>query len=543
MLRDYQQKLKSDVYAQWDSGKKNVLAVLPTGGGKTKTFSDIIHDHSGVATCAIAHRQELVSQISIALAREGVRHRIVGPKNVVKLINNLHMEEFGHSFYDPSSRCAVAGVDTLIRRKKELGSWSRSVGLWVQDEAHHVLQSNKWGEACDMFPNAKGLGVTATPLRADGKGLGAHSDGVFHSLVEGPSMRELIMRGYLTDYRIFAPPSDLDLSDVKISASTGDYTLPGVAEAVKKSHVIGDVVEHYIKIAMGMLGITFAPNVAIAQEIADNFNARGIPAAVVSADTEASERNAILKKFRKRELLQLINVDLFGEGFDVPSVEVVSMARPTQSYGLYVQQFGRALRILEGKKFAIIIDHVGNVMRHGLPDAMREWSLDAREKRGKSNGPSDAIPVRACHSCTMVYERIHAECPYCGHKPIMTIRSGPEFVDGSLSELDPEVLAHMRGEIEKINMSVEDYRLDLMRRRVPEIGQMAQVKRHVEKQQAQNVLRDTIALWAGYQRHFGRPDEESYRRFYFRYGIDVMSAQALGTKEAIKLNDMIRSDL
>ena len=206
-LRPYQAKAKQYIYDAWDQGFVNVLAVLPTGAGKTVLFSDIIHDHRG-ASCAIAHRQELVSQISLALARDKVRHRIIGPKSVVKLCVNLHMLELGASYYDPSSTCAVAGVDTLVRRGDELNGWLESVTLCVQDEAHHVLESNKWGTAFKMFPNAKGLGVTATPLRADGKGLGRHVDGLFDTMVEGPGMRDLIEMGFLTEYRVFAPPSD-----------------------------------------------------------------------------------------------------------------------------------------------------------------------------------------------------------------------------------------------------------------------------------------------------------------------------------------------
>jgi len=540
-LRPYQQDVKDAIYRSWNGGNRNALAVLPTGAGKTVLFSDIIKEHNAPA-CAIAHRQELVSQVSLALAAEGVRHRIIGPKNVVKLVVNLHMLTQGKSLYDPSAPAGVAGVDTLVRRGDSLKHWCNSVTLWVQDEAHHVLAGNKWGTAADMFPNAKGLGVTATPLRADGNGLGRHADGLFDDMVVGPSMRELINMGYLTDYRVFAPPSDLDLGAVKISKTTGDYSRDGMVKAVRKSHVIGDVVEHYKRIAMGKLGITFAPDVKTATEISEQFNANGVPAAVVSAKTPDAERIAILRRFKNRELLQLVNVDLFGEGFDLPAIEVVSMARPTQSYGLYVQMFGRALRLLDGKEYAIIIDHVGNVVRHGLPDAVREWTLDRRERRSKQTS-DDVIPVKACPNCTAVYERVHAECPFCGFKPMPIARNGPEYVDGDLTELDAETLAKMRGEIAKVDKDPEIYRAELAAKGAPHVGQLSHVKRHKECQEAQAILRDTIALWAGYQRAAGRPDAESYRRFYFKYRLDVMTAQALGTKEALELNSKIMEEL
>ena len=540
-LRPYQAKAKEDIYDAWDQGFVNALAVLPTGAGKTVLFSEIIKEHRG-ASCAIAHRQELVSQISLALARDKVRHRIIGPKSVVKLCVNLHMLELGASYYDPSSTCAVAGVDTLVRRGDELNGWLESVTLCVQDEAHHVLESNKWGTAFKMFPNAKGLGVTATPLRADGKGLGRHVDGLFDTMVEGPGMRDLIEMGFLTEYRVFAPTSDFVRPGAEAIGTTGDFSHVKLKAAVKKSHIVGDVVTHYQRIAPGKLGVTFTDSVETATEIAAQFNAAGVPAAVVSAKTPDAERIAILRRFKNRELLQLVNVDLFGEGFDLPAIEVVSMARATESYALYVQQFGRALRLLDGKLFALIIDHVGNVERHGLPDARREWTLDRREKRGKSKA-SDAIPVRACPACTAVYERIYNACPFCGHIMTPAARGGPEQVDGDLIELDPAALAAMRGEIEKVGMHPEAYRHELAKKYTPLVGQLAGVKRHVATQEAQEALRVSIAWWAGYQRAQGRSDSESYRRFYFKFGTDVLSAQTLKASDAIELAGRVNEHL
>ncbi len=563
-LRPYQAEAKAAVYNSWAEGNSNVLAVLPTGAGKTVLFSDIIKEHQA-PSCAIAHRQELVGQISLALARDKVRHRIVGPKSVVRLIVNLHMAEVGASYYDPNAQCGVAGVDTLVRRGPELANWLNSVTLWVGDEDHHRLKDNKWGKSSEMFPNAKGLGVTATPVRADGKGLGREYDGLMDDMVVGPSMRDLINMGYLTDYRIFAPPSDIDLSGVSLSKATGDYNRDKMVKAVRKSHVVGDVVDHYLRIAKGKLGITFATDVQTATDIAAQFNASGVPAEVVSAKTPDADRIAILRRFKRRELLQLVNVDLFGEGFDLPAIEVVSMARPTQSYGLYVQIFGRGLRLMleariskqwhamtdeqrlahiaaSTKPHAIIIDHVGNVVRHGLPDAPREWTLARREKRSSST-PDDAIPVKACPQCTGVYERVYAECPFCGFKPLPMARSGPEMVDGDLMELSPEALAEMRGEVDRVDMDPDAHRAECALKRMPQIGQMASVKRHVERQEAQEALRHSIAWWGGYQRAQDRPDSESYRRFYFKFGTDVLSAQSLGTKDALALAERVNTHL
>lgn len=484
------------------------------------------------AVCAMAHRSELIGQMSLALAREGVRHRIIGPDTLQRSCSTAHMDEFGRSFVDPGSRIVAASVDTLVRLDPAT-PWLQQIGLWIQDEAHHVLADNKWGKACALFPNAYGLGVTATPVRADGKGLGRHADGLMDVMIQGPTMRELIKRGYLTEYRIFAPPSDLDLSGVAVSAG-GDYSPVPLRAAVHKSHITGDVVAHYLRIAPGKLGVTFAVDIEAATEIAAAYRAAGVPAEVVTSKTPDALRAQILRRFKAREILQLVNVDLFGEGFDLPAIEVVSMARPTQSYALFCQQFGRACRLMAGKVHALIIDHVGNVLRHGLPDAPREWSLDRRERRSRS-APSDVIPVRTClePTCVSVYERVLASCPFCGHTPVPAGRGAPEQVDGDLCELDPAVLAALRGEVARVDADPR-YPVGAAPEVVGSIN-----KRHIERQASQRDLRASVALWAGWQKSLGRDDAEGHRRFWFMYGTDVLSAQALGASDAEALKGRI----
>lgn len=535
-LRDYQIDIDRETVEAWNTCR-NICGVMPTGAGKTVWMGNVINRETA-PVCAIAHRQELVGQISLALGKYGLCHNIIAPMSVVKQIMQLHHMEFNRSFIDPSSRVAVAGVDTLKSRRKDLSRWAQSVGLWVIDECHHVLRGNKWGMVVEMFPNARGLGVTATPIRADGKGLGQHADGVFDCLIEGPTMRELIDRGYLTDYRIFAPPSTLDLSTVDISKSTGDYSKNKLRTAVQKSSIMGDVVEHYLRIASGKLGITFATDVVTATDIAARFNNAGVVSEVVSAKTPTMQRVNILRRFRERSVQQLVNVDLFGEGFDLPALEVVSMARPTQSYALYSQQFGRALRIMEGKEHALIIDHVGNVTRHGLPDAPRNWSLDRRAKRSKG-GASDVIPVKVCVECTAVYEAIHPVCPYCQTAPQPADRSKPEFVDGDLTELDPSVLAQMRGEIDRIDAPAESVGKRLEAAGAPPAAVGGAIKNHRERQEAQQGLRGCIRWWARNHTDIKR----SYREFYFKFGIDVGTAQTLGKREALELAERIMKEL
>lgn len=551
-LRPYQQDIRDDIESRW-LGVANVLAVLPTGAGKTVLFSSILADEPG-ASCAIAHRQELVSQISLALARNGVRHRIIGQDPVIRMIVRLHMEEVGANYVVPNAKCAVASVNTLTGKKfsESLKPWLPTVKLWVQDEAHHVLRDNQWGRAAAMFPNARGLGVTATPLRADGNGLGRHADGLFDTMVIGPSMRDLITMGFLTEYRIFAPPSTFQRDQVAVSQTTGDFNLDQMRKAVASSslvvhdekQIVGDIVQHYQRIAPGKLGVTFVPDIATAETVAEQFNAAGVPAEIITGKTPDDERYKMMRRFKNRQTLQLVSIDVLGEGVDVPAIEVVSMGRPTESYGLYVQQFGRALRLLDGKDRAIIIDHVGNVMRHGLPDAPREWSLDRRERR--SSGKSDAQTIRACLNpeCGAVYERFRDACPYCGTPvPPPAERSRPEFVDGDLFELDPAMLEQMRGAVARVDMTPEAYREQLGRQGVPQIGIMANVKRHIERQETIGTLREAMAVWAGYERAAGLSDREIFRKFYIEHGHDWMTAQTLKRDEALGLAERVMGSI
>jgi hypothetical protein len=214
------------------------------------------------------------------------------------------------------------------------------------------------------------------------------------------------------------------------------------------------------------------------------------------------------------------------------------------AWDTYTDKQRREFIAQSSKPHAIIIDHVGNTTnpRFGLPDARRNWTLDRRDKRAREK-PTDVIPVRTCIECIAVYERIYNACPFCGYKPIPASRSGPEFVDGDLTELDPATLAAMRGEVERVDMSPAIYQAELAAKYMPNIGIRANVNRHVGRQQVQEALRASIAWWGGYQREKKRSDSESYRRFYFAFGIDVLKAKALNTKEALELASRVNTHL
>lgn len=537
--RPHQTPFKEGIYSAWDKGHKNILGVLPTGAGKTFVFVLIMSRHKGPCV-AIAHRQELVYQISIALARFGVRHQVIGPKSVIQFTVRKHMEEYGKSFIHPNAQVYVAGVDTIRGRSKSLKKWGESITLWVQDEAHHVLQRNKWGKVLDILPNAKGLGVTATPTRADGYGLGRHAEGVFDTMVVGAGMREIINLGYLSDYRIICAKSDLGRENLEIG-STGDYKHNQLRAAARDSHIVGDIVDAYMEYARGKLGVTFIPDAETGAEVADKFNRAGIRAELITYKTPDGTRDAMLKAYARREILQLVNIDLFGEGFDCPAMQVASFGRPTMSYPLYVQQFGRPLRIDGSGDDAIIIDHVGNVMAHGLPDRPQRWTLDGRTKNDSLM--NDVVPLRECDECSNAYERIFRACPVCGAEYVPAERKKPEHVDGDLTELSPEALDRLRSDMANADMTPGQYLSEIVHRGVPKIGQKRLVRKHVEAQEARAALRESIAWWAGYQRRNGRSDSESYKRFFWKFGIDAMSAQSLKARESIELANRINTYL
>lgn len=541
-LRDYQYELKHDVFGAWRRGAVDVCAVSPTGSGKTRTSGSIVHEftNAGIPVVISAHRQELVGQLSLAMAAEGIYHNIIASRSTVRFISNRHMEKLGRSFYHPTAIATVSSVDTLIRR--QLGPWADSVGLYLTDEAHHLLAGNKWGKARAMFPNALGLGVTATPDRADGRGLGRHSDGVFDVLVRGPEMRDLIRQGFLTDYRIFCPPTDLDLATVAITQG-GDYNKEQLGAASRKSHIVGDVVEHYCKIAFGKKGVTFAIDVEDAHRIADAFNAAGVPAVALSSDNTDTERAEALDRFERGELWQLVNVDLFGEGFDLPAIEVVSFARPTQSYSLYVQQFGRALRLFLDKTHAIIIDHVGNVQRfislgRGLPDTPQHWSMDRREKaaRGAAKAkPKDILDLSTCKNCFQQYVSSLHSCNWCGEPNPKITAAGPERIDGDLAEMPADLLARLRGERERIDESPESVKQRMLAAGAPQVVALSAAKAVRVRAESQSTLRTRIALWGAQMEAAGLSVGESQIEFKREFGIDVLSAQVLGTREATEL--------
>ena len=542
--RDYQQDQDDKICSAWQGGAKNVLAVGPTGSGKTVVMSGVTKSwHKGNVIC-IAHRKELVGQIALALAANGVHHQVFGPPDMIKYCMNRQRVKLGTHFHSTSAKTIVASVDTLISpsRKAAVEAFRHQIGLWIIDEGHHVLEENKWGKATGLFPNAHGLGFTATPCRADGKGLGRHTDGMYDDLVEGPTMRELINRGFLSEYRIFAPLTYMPLSSEDVTAS-GDYSSQKLKAASKKSLIVGDVVKSYEAHCLGQPTVVFATDLETAGDMRGAYCAAGHKAEVVSSETSNQQRAEILDRFERGDVTVLVNVDLLGEGFDCPGIVCVIMARPTESYGLYCQQFGRALRILDGKQFAVIIDHVGNVVRHGLPDAAKIWTLDAKERSPKSVDLEDDVPLRYCAECTQPYPRTKIGCPYCGHEPVPDARGGPEFVDGDVFEISAEVLEQLRGAIAKVDMPAAEVARRLKASGAKDVVVNSAFKRVQARIDMQAALRASMGWWAAGENLKGADDREAMRIFFHRFGIDVLSARALGRPEALELANRINRDI
>lgn len=544
ILRPYQINLKADIYEAWSSGHKNVLAQLPTGMGKTKEFCDITIDMAiksadKMPTAIMVHRKELLQQISLTLAEEGIVHNIIAPRNVILGIVASHRRLLKKQFYDYNAIVTVLSVDTLNARSKRHEAWAKKIRLWITDEATHLLKNNKWGKAVENFPNAIGLGVTATPRRLDKRGLGRHADGVFDVMVEGPSSRWGIENKFLCRYKIAIPPSDYK-NFLRRASAGSDYSKESMIDAARQSTITGDVVEAYKRFANGKQAILFAPAINVGYEMETKFKIAGITAKLLTGETPDKERLDSMLDFKNKKIKVLLNVDLFDEGLDVPGIECVSMARPTMSLSKYLQMVGRGLRPAPGKEHLILIDHVGNVTEHGLPDSRRHWTLDRIVKRrDKTNF------IRICSNieCNSPYDRALTACPWCATEAVSAGGGGgggripPIQVDGDLELIDPETLHELMA-----NAVLEDP--GLVAKRVGHVAGPAAAKKALKAQQeridTQKDLVDLIAKWAGVQKHMGYGDRWIHKYFYLHFertiteALSEPRAQMLATMDELK---------
>jgi superfamily II DNA or RNA helicase len=557
-LYPHQKVACGDIDNLFSAGHKNVLSVLPTGAGKTLVKAEYARrcQEQDMRTHLLAHRDVLLSQISDALCMMGVYHNFICSAKTQRDITNANLKQHGNAFYDERSKISVVSAVTLRARLKSkqehvaeqyVGICSR-VQFWLMDESHHLTVGSSWGICVEAYGDALGLGVTATPIRGDRKGLGDYADGYFTAMSVTTNMWELIKAGKLSPYKIFQPNEHIDLSGVTVTAG-GDYNNKQLAQKVNKRKITGSAVSHYQRVLSGKRVITFGVDIEHCAAIAKQFNEAGVPSKAVSSKTPLAERNQALVDLESGLLLNLVNCDLFGEGFDCCAVEGAIMLRPTQSYSLYKQQFGRMLRKAEGKTHGILLDHVGNTLhmmtKFGLdyPHDDPEWTLDRGSKGKKSDDGEKLAETVTCTECGLFYiAKDNDCCPECGH--IVTEEESKakareiQEVSGELVELSVDAITELMAERSKVDLSPEQFGQRVQN--MPNVARYGAMNRHAKRQHAQTVLRDRIQRWCGHTaRENGWDKEMVQREFNVQFGMNVMKAVVLSEREANELTERI----
>lgn len=395
LLRDYQTALINETRAAFAAGSKHPLVVLGCGGGKTACFAFMAEtaQSRGWTVWFLVHRRELLEQTTETFDRFGIVRKSIFIGMVATVAN--HPERYPKP------------------------------DLIVFDEAHFSSAAT-WQKIINLYPDALIIGLTATPCRLDGKPLGATYD----KLIIGRSASQLIQDGYLSPYRYFAP-SVTDLSALKRKGA--DFDAESAAELLGTRAVFGDVIKHWRELANGLQTICYCATIKHSEKMAEEFRKQGINAVHFDGNTPDKERKEIVTRFRKGEIKILCNVDLISVGFDCPDCECCILLRPTMSTALFIQQSCRALRPKQGKT-AIILDHVNNYQRHGLPDDEREWSLSEPVKTKSQFNADGTLQIRQCPKCYFTYKAAPA-CPNCGYKTELTEREIKNIREIKLAEI------------------------------------------------------------------------------------------------------------
>jgi len=402
-LRPYQEELVSRVRKAYLNGRISPCIVLPCGGGKSCIVAEIAKRTTDKKNRVLflVHRKELCQQIENTFRKWGV----------------------------DMLRCTVMMVQTAARRLNKIPPPS----LIITDENHHSTAST-YKKVYEAFPDAKRVGVTATPVRLDGSGLGDVND----ELIVGVSAKWLIENNCLSPYDYYAP-SLVDLTGIKIKK--GDYDIASVENLMLRKAVFGDVIKYYRQLADGRQAVCYCTSVRHSMETAMQFNMAGIEAAHIDGSTPKAERERIIEEFRRGAIDILCNVDLISEGFDVPDCECAILLRPTQSLTLYIQQSMRCMRYRKGKR-AVIIDHVGNYARFGMPDADRTWTLEGRKKQKREDNQQPDMKIKECPECFAVFppDDNSDVCPYCGYVFPKKEREQIEQEEAELKKIEGFVL-------------------------------------------------------------------------------------------------------
>ena len=409
-LRQYQHDLIEQT-RQALRRHSSVMLQSPTGSGKTALTVTMMGNaaEAGKRAMFCVHQNELLQQTSRALWEQNLQHGQVASG---RKVSRMPVQ--------------VASVQTLVRRMDKYPE----PDLIVIDEAHRAAAST-YRRILEHWPNAKVVGLTATPERTDGKGL---SD-LFSDIVEGPTVRQLIDAGFLCDYELFAPKLEFDLSGIKNQA--GDYKRDELAAEMDKPTITGDAVSHYLAHCKGKRCVTMCVTIEHAEHVAAQYNHQGVPAEAIEGSLSNDQREAMLKRFERAETQVICGVNLMVEGLDIPAIEVIQWLRPTQSLIVYMQGNGRGLRPHKGKDKLTILDHVGNANRHGLPCDDREWSLEGRKKRKRKakEEEEEDVQIQQCKSCYAVFRPGPSQCPACG-VAIEKKQRQIEQVDGELNKVD-----------------------------------------------------------------------------------------------------------
>lgn len=393
-LHKYQNQLVDQARIELSKGNHSVLLVSPAGSGKSVVIAEIarLATEKNGHVMFMVHRQELINQIKQSFI-----------ENEVDL-----------------NRCTIMTVGKIANRLDKLVKPT----LIITDETHHSLAAT-YRKIYDYYADVPRLGFTASPWRMSGKGFNE----VYSAMVEGPDVKWLIDNNFLAPYTYYSV--NLINESVLKKSSTGDYTKDSVDQAVSRT-IFGDVIKTYQDKANGKQAIVYCHSVEFSKEVAASFSEKGIKAEHADAKTPKKERDRIMTEFKNGQIKVLCNVDLISEGFNVPDCEVVIMLRPTESLVLHIQQSMRSMRYKPDKQ-AIIIDHVANYLKHGLPDTPRQWTLEDREKK-KSGSKSDAIPIKQCPECFAIVPSDHKFCYECDYEflpeeSIMQVDETAEIVE------------------------------------------------------------------------------------------------------------------
>lgn len=383
-LRIYQRRALDLIRVEFRAGKRRVVLVSPVGSGKTSIAAEMMRIVVGRGRKAvfICHRRELVQQAYARFTSEGVRC------GVIQAGYNEHRDR-------PLQICSI---QTMNRRERPPGS------LVVFDEAHHCM-AESWKKALEAYGGAHVVGLTASPVRLDGKGLGD----LFQSLVVAATPAELMTSGYLCQYVGFRYVSP---SLVGIKTVAGDYDKRGLELACDDSKILGSIVSEWLTHASNMKTIVFAVSIAHGRKLADEFRAHGAMAESIDHTLGGTERDEIMDRVRSGETKIIINTGILTEGLDIPDLACVILARPTKSLALAIQMVGRVLRPAPGKTAARVHDHASVIQEHGLPDAPREWTLTMSRK---TNPGPKLNSLTTCPQCFALFERLElVACPQCG---------------------------------------------------------------------------------------------------------------------------------